>query len=140
MKVPSRRYLYPALALLAAAGIAAVLLLQAFSQESSRDIRRAAEKGEAAAQYKLGFRYAQGLNVLQDYKEAQLWFLAAAQQGHAKAQYQRGVMYTRSRDALQDYGEAAHWLRQAAQQGDAAAQIELGFLYDQGQGVPQDYA
>ena len=46
----------------------------------------AAKKGEAAAQYALGLRYARGEGLNEDASEAAKWFLEAAEQGHADAQ------------------------------------------------------
>ena len=53
---------------------------------------KAAEQGQAEAQYTLGFMYAKGEGVPQDYAEAMKWFRKAAEQGHAEAQHNLGVM------------------------------------------------
>ena len=43
------------------------------------------------AQFNLGNRYAKGLGVPQDYKEAVKWYRLSAEQGVAQAQYNLGV-------------------------------------------------
>ena len=47
--------------------------------------QKAAEQGNAAAQYNLGVYYYNGEGVPQSYTEAVKWFKKAAEQGHAKA-------------------------------------------------------
>ena len=55
--------------------------------------RKAAEKGEALAQFILGTCYLNGNGVEKDEKEAFQWFLKAAEQGYAQAQYNVGLCY-----------------------------------------------
>jgi TPR repeat protein len=98
----------------------------------------AADQGVADAQFNLGFMYANGRGVIQDYAEAAGWFRLAADQGVADAQYNLGFLYNTGRGVIQDYAEAVNWYRLAADQGDADAQYNLGFLYDNGRGVIQD--
>ena len=59
---------------------------------ASADIR-AAEAGDADAQYRLGVMYEFGLEVPQDEAEAVAWYRLAAEQGHATAQYDLGFSY-----------------------------------------------
>jgi TPR repeat protein len=47
--------------------------------------QKAAEQGNAAAQYNLGMCYYKGLGVRQDYNEAMRWLRKAAEQGLAEA-------------------------------------------------------
>ena len=58
-----------------------------------REWRLLAEKGDAEAQYKLGFMYERGQGVLKNDREAVKWFRNAAEQGHARAQYSLGLRY-----------------------------------------------
>lgn len=57
--------------------------------------RKAADQGQADAQYKLGVLYANGPGVSQDYAEAARWFVKAADHGHADAQSYLGVVHAR---------------------------------------------
>ena len=100
--------------------------------------KKAAESGDAVAQYNLGVMHYDGEGVPQDYAEAVKWFRLAADQGHAWAQHSLGVMHYDGEGVPQDYAEAVKWYRLAADQGLAVAQENLGFMYRDGQGVPQD--
>jgi TPR repeat protein len=48
--------------------------------------QKAADQGQAKAQYNLGVMYANGKGVLKDDKQAVYWYQKAADQGQAKAQ------------------------------------------------------
>ena len=98
-----------------------------------------AEKGDAEAQYHLGWMYSNGQGVMQDYKAtARLWGLAA-KQSYPDAQSFLALMYLSGRGVPQDYNEAARLLELAAKQGFPDAQFNLGAMFDAGQGVPLDY-
>lgn len=100
---------------------------------------RAAERGNAKAQFNLGDMYRIGEGVPQDQSEALRWWRMAAEQGHAGAQSTLGVMYEAGDGIPQDYLEAVRWWRMAAEQGEFRAQYNLNVMYAAGQGVPQDY-
>jgi TPR repeat protein len=101
--------------------------------------RKAAEQGNAFAQFNLGQIYTQGKGVPQDYAEAVKWWRKAAEQGYAGAQYNLGFMYDKGLGVRQDDAEAVKWYRKAAEQGYAGAQNNLGYMYGLGLGVRQDY-
>ena len=103
------------------------------------EVRKAAEQGDAAAQYKMGGAYLHGLGVPKDAAEALEWYRKAAEQGEPNAQASLGFMYETGQGVAQDYPGAVRWYRKAAEQGNAAAQVNLGILYAKGQGVAQDY-
>jgi hypothetical protein len=131
-------------------------------------IKPQAEKGDADAQFILGFMYDEGKGVPQDYPEAAKWYRRAAKQGNKAAQHNLGLMddhpetekwYRRaaepgnaaaqsnlaltddqSRGVPKDPSETEKWYRRAAEPGNAAAQSNLGLMYDEGKGVPRDYA
>ena len=102
-------------------------------------IQRAADQGDAEAQFNLGWMYDTGKGVSQDYGEAVQWYRRAADQGHAQAQCNLGVMYYTGEGVPQDDREAVKWFRRAADQGDAKAQYFLGWIYANGHGVVQDH-
>jgi uncharacterized protein len=102
-------------------------------------LRPLADEGDAAAQNGLGFMYANGQGVPQNYAEAMKWYHKAADQGNATAQTNLGFEYAEGRGVPQDYSEALKWWRQAADQDDPKAQYNLGVMYDAGRGAPQDY-
>ncbi len=99
--------------------------------------RRAAEQGDANAQYNLGCRYRDGKDIQQDFIEAVKWLSQSARQGHAGAQFALAVCYQDGKGVSEDDTEAAKWYRQAADQGHADAQHSLGNCYFKGWGVPQ---
>ena len=103
-----------------------------------KELRPLAAKGDAHAQYELGFMYDRGLGVHQDFKEAASWYRKAAEQGNASAQFYLGQAYDLGKGVAPDYNEAAVWYRKAAEQGESLAQLNIGFLYEQGQGVQVD--
>jgi TPR repeat protein len=112
--------------------------LQETKAQTSTSLIKAAELGDAVAQFNLGLRYYNGQGVLQDYKEAVKWWSKAAEQGHASAQFNLGLRYALGEGVAQDYKEAVKWWRKAAEQGAAHAQYNLGASYANGQGVPKD--
>jgi TPR repeat protein len=101
--------------------------------------RRLAERGVIWAPYELGYFYATGEIVPQDYAEAARWYRKASDQGMAAAQYELGYFYATGRGVPLDNAEAVRWYRKAADQGHFNAQVALGVMYEFGQGVPQDY-
>jgi TPR repeat protein len=96
-------------------------------------LRKAAEAGDAAAQFKLGVMYDNGNGVAEDFAEALKWYRKAAEQGHAVAQNNLGEMYYNGKGVPEDNAEAFKWFRKAAEQRHAFAQFALGLG-----GVPQD--
>jgi TPR repeat protein len=99
---------------------------------------KGADLGNANAQDMLGWMYANGHGVPQDYQQAIAWYRRAADRGDANAQFSVGLMYDTAKGVAQNYEEAASWYRKAAEQGNADAQNSLGSLYAKGEGVPQD--
>ena len=105
--------------------------------EAVRWYRKAAEQGNASAQFNLGLMYAEGKGVAQDDREAVRWFRKAAEQGHAEAQNNLGNSYRTGLGVARDYREALRWYHKAAEQGHIDAQYNLGAMYWLGIGVMQ---
>lgn len=101
------------------------------SEEVSR-LRKAAEQGDASAQYNLGVCYANGKGVEQDKQEAVKWYRKAAEQGYAKSQCQLGFCYARGEGVAKDMNESLTWFHKAAEQGDGAACYEIAEVYRKG--------
>ena len=103
-------------------------------------IRKAAEQGDADAQYRLGSMYYRGYNkdIDKDDVEAVKWYRKAAEQGLAEAQFALGYMYHSGYGVPKDDGEAAKWYLNAAEQGVSGAQCNLAQMYYKGEGVPKD--
>ena len=101
-------------------------------------LRRAADNGDAQAQFRLALMYDGGHGVVQDQAQAARWLLRAAQQGLADAQYNLALALEDGRGVEQNDAEAAMWYRAAALQGFVSAQKNLGVKYALGQGVAED--
>ena len=95
-----------------------------------KPLRILAEKGVARAQYELGRRYANGLGVEKNKKEAVEWYRKAALQGHAGGQYGLGIQYMGSAiehgtytysAVVPDIVKALAWWILAAKQGHKQA-------------------
>jgi TPR repeat protein len=103
--------------------------------ESYNHAQQAAAQGNAEAQNNLGFLYAKGSGVPEDYIQAEKWYEKAAAQGNAEAQNRLGVLYDMGQGVPQNYAKARQWYEKAAAQGDAWAPLSLGLLYRDGHGV-----
>ena len=99
---------------------------------------KAAEQGDAEAQFHLGLMYDLGDGVPEDNATAMHWYLKAAEQGEVRAQVNLGSMYERGDGVLKDDIAAFHWFQKAAELGFAMAQYNVGLMYDFGRGVPED--
>ncbi|MDO8804050.1 MAG: SEL1-like repeat protein [Elusimicrobiota bacterium] len=106
---------------------------------TTEEYRKAAEQGDAAAQFKMGQIYLRGEGVLQDMSLAAGWYLKAAQQGHPEAQFNAGLLCAKGQGGIpKDDAKAAEWYLKSATQGLAVAQYELGRALLRGAGVPPD--
>jgi TPR repeat protein len=97
-----------------------------------------AEQRDAYAQYRMGYRYANGDGVEKNPVESLKWYRKAAENGQVEAQYRLGFIYEQGRGVPVDYVESASWWRKAADQGHAGAQFSLGYCYGRGEGVPRN--
>ena len=91
-------------------------------------LRKVAERGDPAAQFALGARYATGEEVKQDYTEAVKWFTLAAEQGHILAQATLGAYYWAGRGVPQDLTKAYYWSVLAQAGGDQASKYRVAVL------------
>ena len=82
---------------------------------------KAAEQGDAAAQFNLGICYDFGEGVEQDMQKAVEWYTKAAEQGNAKAQFNLGGCYKDGEGVEQDKQKAVEWYTKAAEQGYESA-------------------
>jgi hypothetical protein len=96
---------------------------------------KAAELGDAEAQFNLGVCYDFGEGVQKDPQKAAEWYLKAAEQGHPKAQFKLGVCYEYGEGVRKNPQKSVYWYSKAAEHGDAEAQFILGVRYEEGDGV-----
>jgi serine/threonine protein kinase len=88
----------------------------------------AAHQGNADAQFQLGQRYAGGLDVKRDKKEALQWFKTAAVQGHAPAQLALGRAYEKGEGTKKSLSSAQKWYAKAAAQHAPHAEKRLALV------------
>jgi hypothetical protein len=81
---------------------------------AARRIIPLAQRGDAHAQAKLGFMYANGQGVPQSYDIAVNWYLQAAEQGEPTGQYLLGLMYDKGFGVVANVVFAYKWLNLAA--------------------------
>jgi hypothetical protein len=91
-------------------------------------LRKVAERGDPAAQFALGARYATGEEVQQDYTEAVRWFTQAAERGHILAQATLGAYYWAGRGVTPDLTKAYFWSVLAQAGGDQASKYRVAVL------------
>jgi len=84
-------------------------------------VRMFAEHGNAQAQNRLGFLYANGDGVARDPAAAARWYRAAAEQGFTEAQFTLGLIYAEGDGVPRDEVEALVWFDLAARAGDVEA-------------------
>ena len=108
--------------------------------EHIRQLRNAAENGDAKAQNKLGYLYDTGRELPQNDAEAVRWYRRAAAQNHAMALYNLANHYLSGRGVPQDTEEAIKWYRLAADRDVLPAMNNLGVIYASGRGVRRNEA
>jgi TPR repeat protein len=135
MKIPLKFITLPLLCLFVFSGVGAS---NGFCRNSTEELHKAAERGDAKAQFNLGLSYFKGEGLPQNSAEAAKWFRKAAEQGDAEAQWFLGAMYDTGIGVAKNATEAVKWIRKAAEQGLADAQHALGWMYTSGKGVAKN--
>ena len=92
--------------------------------------------GFTVAAHLLGKCWRDGMGVLPDDEQAELWFRRAAEAGHDFSQYALGKLL-QSQKRME---EAMSWYEKAAVQGNPYAAYRLGKLYLEGTDIPKDTA
>lgn len=116
------------------------LILEELNDQSSEQLFKSAQQGNAAAQYQFGYRLLKGLGVRKDEAEAVQWFRKSAAQGNADGQFFLGQCYSEGRGVPKDEAAACEWYTKAAAANNhAEAQYELGVRFLTGiGGVAED--
>ena len=109
------------------------------NHEAVESYRKAAEQGDAKAQYNLGNCYMSGIGVVKKYELGVEWFRKAAEQGFAEAQCDLGTCYESGCGVAKDTELAVECYRKAAEKGHATAQLRLGFCFRCGTGVAKNH-
>ena len=102
-------------------------------------VRRAADQGDAKAQYLLGLmHYAYGASMSLGQQRATEWLRKAANQGNADAQCLLGIMlYFEGKNMPPNTQQATRWLHKAADQKNNSARSFLNAMYKTPQNMRQ---
>jgi len=107
---------------------------------STTNLGQAAESGNAAAQFEVASRFAEGRGLAQSHAQAFAWYQRAAMRGFAPAQFRLGTLLERGAGADVDVARAKVWYRRAAEQGHVNAMHNLAVLTARRDGDDPDYA
>jgi localization factor PodJL len=102
-------------------------------------LRAAAIAGDAAGEFEVATRFADGRGVAPNQEEAQRWLALAAKQGLAPAQFRLGGLYEKGIGVKKDLALARDFYAAAAAKGNAKAMHNLAVLYAEGINGPADY-
>jgi localization factor PodJL len=102
-------------------------------------LRAAALKGDPAAAYEIGVRFAEGKGVATNLDEAAKWYDRAAQAGVVPAIFRLGTFYEKGLGGKKDVDIARRYYIQAAERGNAKAMHNLAVLDADGGGKGADY-
>ena len=97
-------------------------------EEAVKWYQASAGRGDARAQFEIGWCYHSGVGVEEAPEKAVEWYRLAAEQGYAKAQYWLGWCYLYGMGVGTDMIEAVKWYRLAAAQGYGDALEDLADL------------
>ena len=97
-----------------------------YSTEAEQKYRADAERGDAYAQYMMGFCYYGGrLGVSRNYTKAVEWLTKSATQGNDKAQYLLGCCFEHGYGIAQNNTKAKEWYEMARNNGNQEAKSKL---------------
>ncbi|MBR1121697.1 SEL1-like repeat protein [Bradyrhizobium lablabi] len=102
-------------------------------------LRAAVMKGDAAAAYEIGTRFAEGKGVAVNLDEAAKWYDRAAQAGLIPAIFRLGTFYEKGLSVKRDPEIARRYYTQAAERGNAKAMHNLAVLDADGGGKGANY-
>lgn len=107
---------------------------------STTSLGQAAASGNAAAQFEVASRFAEGRGLAQSHGQAFAWYQRAAMRGFAPAQFRLATLLERGAGADVDVERAKVWYRRAAEQGHVNAMHNLAVLTARRDGDGPDYA
>ena len=113
--------------------------LKAFNDEDYKTaysiLKPLAMKGDAQAEFALGFMFEIGLGFVKHDNERFKWYHRAAERGHAGAQAKLGKIYRKDgKNDKQNYRIAGELFLKAAKKGNADAQYNLASMYEKAEG------
>lgn len=103
------------------------------------ELRKAAEAGDAGAQFRLGEALLQDpVRTPENSANAVRWLEMSAENGNTEAMIVLGRLSRTGVGILQNFGNTAKWIQTAAARGNPEGMLELGRLYREGVGVDKD--
>jgi len=102
-------------------------------------LRAAVIAGDAAAEFEVATRFAEGHGVPPSDEQAVRWLELSAKQGLAPAQFRLGGFYEKGIVVKKDLAVARDFYAAAAAKGNAKAMHNLAVLYAEGVNGPADY-
>ena len=90
--------------------------------EAMRWYRLSAQQNYPTGQANIGFLYAKGFGVPQNWDEAVYWYRQAAENGQREAQHNLALRYQNGEGVAKDMAKARYWMQKSAAQGDSDAQ------------------
>jgi len=115
------------------------LLISNASAQIAADLLKAAEKGDANAQYSIARSYQLGKRVKSNKKKAIEWYTKAADQGHLEAGYRLGLIYYKGIGGYKiDLKKAYKYISIAANGNHKRSQTHLAKMYERGHGVAKN--
>jgi len=103
-------------------------------------LRAAALKGDPAAAYEIGVRFAEGKGTAPNFDDAAKWFDRASRAGIIPAVFRLGTLYEKGLGVNKDVDIARRYYMQAAERGNAKAMHNLAVLEADGGGKGANYA
>jgi localization factor PodJL len=102
-------------------------------------LRAAALRGDPAAAYEVGVRFAEGKGVAANFDEAAKWYDRAAEAGVVPAIFRLGTLYEKGLSVTKDVDIARRYYLRAAERGNAKAMHNLAVLDADGGGKGANY-
>lgn len=109
-----------------------------WTNKSLEDIRVAAERGDATAEYYLGRASFIGQGCSRDLGQALAWIQRSAEHGDAQGQFALGRFHYAGIGTTRNPAEGFAWVERAAKQDHADAIALLGRAYEYGDGTRRD--
>ncbi len=108
------------------------------TEEGKMWLQKAAQAGDAVAQYELGAMYYLGnYGENKDYVAAKYWLSLASEQNHAIATFVLGLIYYKGLGVEQNMEKFVQLCLKSAQLGYGSAQICAALMYARGEGLPE---
>lgn len=107
--------------------------------EVVRLFKLGAAKNDTYSMYRLGHSYHYGIDITQNFNEANKWYLEGIKGNNTSAIVGLGRLYKNAKWALKNYKESMRLFSIAEKKGNGFAMFEIGQLYRYGQGVTKNY-